>query len=453
MIITKKIQVIVDGDKEEVSRVYAYLRDGMYAQNTAYNILSSRIYASYLLRESDEARKEIYKRGSRKKNSNKGPSLYDDFDNINFPVGLGTPGAVGFYVKRAMKEQIKKGLLKGHISLRNMKLDSPLIIPNGSFFSIQSEYQTEEEIKQAAASPNFDVYIKFVNGIRFKIVFGNPYKSADLRDSIVKLLCGQYRALGSLIQIDGKKIYFLMSIDIGKKETAEKDENISVGCHFGFRCPILCCTNDSVSKVQVIGNTESFVAQRLRMQTARNQLQHALRYAKGGRGRKRKLRALEYHKNREQNFAKTCNHQWTSAVIKYALSKNAKYINLEVRNSKDLDNYMLRNWNYFMFKTFLAYKAEKNGLEVRYVILPSESSKESDEGVVQMLAHASQFVNEKDFDKETESKNEDIKNYGEVMQEKKEKNDKQVRIDPDEFVLLTPTPQDKKPRSRQSECD
>ena len=111
-----------------------------------------------------------------------------------------------------------------------------------------------------------------------------------------------------------------------------------------------------------------------------------------------------------------------------------------------MDNYILRNWNYFMFKTFLAYKAEKNGLEVRYVILPSESSQKSDEEIVQMLAHASQFVEEKDFDKETEAKNEDMK-------EKQDKKDNQVRIDPNEFVLLAPTPQDRKQHSRQSECD
>ena len=35
----KKLQLIPLGDKEELNRVYTYLKDGMYYQNTAYNIL------------------------------------------------------------------------------------------------------------------------------------------------------------------------------------------------------------------------------------------------------------------------------------------------------------------------------------------------------------------------------------------------------------------------------
>mgnify|MGYP000361559748 CR=1 FL=1 len=34
----KKLQLIPLGDKEELNRVYTYLKDGMYYQNTAYNI-------------------------------------------------------------------------------------------------------------------------------------------------------------------------------------------------------------------------------------------------------------------------------------------------------------------------------------------------------------------------------------------------------------------------------
>lgn len=45
MILTRKIQIIPVGDKKEIDRVYKYIRDGMYNQNKAYNILISNVYS------------------------------------------------------------------------------------------------------------------------------------------------------------------------------------------------------------------------------------------------------------------------------------------------------------------------------------------------------------------------------------------------------------------------
>ena len=75
MVVTKKVKLSVVGDKDEVRRVYDYIRNGCYAQNTAYNYLMSAVYSSYRLNESPEARKELYQMGSRTKGSSKG-SLY-----------------------------------------------------------------------------------------------------------------------------------------------------------------------------------------------------------------------------------------------------------------------------------------------------------------------------------------------------------------------------------------
>ena len=40
MILTRKIQLIPVGDKEEINRVYSYLRDGIFNQNRAMNARS-----------------------------------------------------------------------------------------------------------------------------------------------------------------------------------------------------------------------------------------------------------------------------------------------------------------------------------------------------------------------------------------------------------------------------
>lgn len=72
----KKIQLIPQGDKDEVNRVYQYIRDGMYYQNTAYNILISTIYAAIKRGASEEEIAELYRRGSRKPKKNDPNTAY-----------------------------------------------------------------------------------------------------------------------------------------------------------------------------------------------------------------------------------------------------------------------------------------------------------------------------------------------------------------------------------------
>ncbi|MCM1308493.1 MAG: hypothetical protein NC223_07840 [Butyrivibrio sp.] len=45
--ITRKIRLLPVGDKEEVNRVYKYIRDGMYAQYQACNLLMGQLASEY----------------------------------------------------------------------------------------------------------------------------------------------------------------------------------------------------------------------------------------------------------------------------------------------------------------------------------------------------------------------------------------------------------------------
>lgn len=148
-------------------------------------------------------------------------------------------------------------------------------------------------------------------------------------------------------------------------------------------------------------------------------LQAQLKYTRGGHGRKNKLAKLEKIKTREANFARTVNHQWSAEIVKYAINHHAKYINLEVINSKDLDQYTLRNWSYFQLQEFIKYKANKNGIEVRFVNLadmekmPADDEnlskeeainkiKAADDVLANQIAGATSFIKEKEVKKDSE---------------------------------------------------
>ena len=66
--ITRKIQLFPVGDDEEISRVYKYIRDGMYAQYQASNLLMGQLASEYFKCNRDiksdsfkNAQKEIFK--------------------------------------------------------------------------------------------------------------------------------------------------------------------------------------------------------------------------------------------------------------------------------------------------------------------------------------------------------------------------------------------------------
>ena len=80
------------------------------------------------------------------------------------------------------------------------------------------------------------------------------------------------------------------------------------------------------------------------------------------------------------------------------IKNKAKYINLEVISRNDVDKYTLRNWSYYQLQEFIKYKANKNGITVRFVKLPLSSEgldNKSDELIAKDIANATEFISEK----------------------------------------------------------
>ena len=110
----------------------------------------------------------------------------------------------------------------GKISLPTYRKDNPLLIhvdyvrlrstnphaDNG----IYHNYESHTEFLDHLYSKDLDIFIKFANGITFKMILGNPHKSAALRSELQQIFEENYTVCGSSIQIDGKKIILNMSM-------------------------------------------------------------------------------------------------------------------------------------------------------------------------------------------------------------------------------------------------
>lgn len=365
--ITRKVQLYPVGDKEEVDRVYKYIRDGMYNQNKAYNILISNIYSAIYSGKTNEEISDIYKRGQRKPKENDSEYSLYKFGEIDFPKGMMTQSSVKMAVKNDIKIAKGNGLFKGKSSLPNKKLDAPLIIESQQF-EFYHNYENYNDFTDNLFTDKLEVFMKFVNGINFKIVFGNPHKSHELRCVIQNIFEEVYKVQGSSIQFDktGKKIILNLSLAIPKKRM-ELDENTVVGVDLGVAIPAVCALSNDEYAREFIGSKDDFLRVRTKIQAQKRRLQRSLKNSSGGHGRSKKLKPLDRFAEYEKNFVQTYSHMVSKRVVDFAVKHNAKYINIEDLDGYDSSEFILRNWSYYQLQQYITYKAGIYGIEVRKV--------------------------------------------------------------------------------------
>lgn len=415
VIVTESIMLYPRGDKEEVNRVYTYLRNGMKAQAQMMNIAMSQRYSIYMsnpitrkewqdldeterLNKEAEAKlkrseliKELNLLTGRVPGSPKG-SLYDDIVDVDLlPTGIGIGAFVIQAVKNKFDKSLKDGLLYGKVSLPTYKDTAPLMVEkkfiqvvgqslfkqNGEFIKKSSTgfyhgYDTDEEFYQALINDEKPkLYLKFANNIDFEVILGNPRKSARLRQNISGIFTGEFNGCSPTIGFDksGRKIVLNLPIEM-KAKVHELDESKVVGVDLGLAVPVVCATNFNVYSREKIGNYNDFLRRRVAIQNERKRIQSSLVTAKGGHGRKQKLQKLEMLKKRERDFVKTYNHMLSSKVVEYAISQNAKYIYMEDLSGfseSEKKQFVLRNWSYYELQHMIEYKAQLHNIIVKYV--------------------------------------------------------------------------------------
>nr|DAI32097.1 MAG TPA: endonuclease [Caudoviricetes sp.] len=370
--ITRKIQLVPVGDKTEVNRVYNYIREGMKAQNLAMNQYISALYLGMQNDVSKDDRKELNNLFSRISTSKKG-SAYDE--SIQFAKGLPI-GSMTRKVKSDFDTAMKKGLKYGKLSLPTYKDSNPLLV-HVDYVRLRStnphqdsglyhNYTNHTEFLEHLYKSDFELFIKFANYITFKIILGNPHKSAEIRDVFKNIFEECYAIQGSSIGIYNNKIICNLSISIPKKQLC-LDENIVVGVDLGLAVPAVCALNTVPYIHKSLGNYDDFVRERTKMQSQRKRLQKSLNYANGGHGRKKKLQSLERLKKRERNWVQTYNHKISKQIVDFAIKNKAQYINIEDLSGFDSSQFVLRNWSYFELQQFIEYKANKYGIIVRKI--------------------------------------------------------------------------------------
>ena len=268
-------------------------------------------------------------------------------------------------------------LYAGKRSLRSYKSTIP--IPFGSSSIRNLSYN--EGIKNF----QFDLFSLSLSTYLGKDLSGN-------KTIIERCLSGEYRILGSSLKIEENKsinsgkdndgnakkkskvdggkrskycLYLLLTVEFEKgKSLLNKDNVLSAFLSIDFPV-ILKRAADDAHPIE-IGSKEDYIYKRLQIQSKLHNLQKACKYNSGGRGRSKKLSAIDRFKLKEKNYIKTKLHQYSKQIISYALKYGYGKIVLvdideKVKNAKD-NPFILRNWTYYGFAELIKYKAQMEGI-------------------------------------------------------------------------------------------
>ncbi|CZR92015.1 TPA: transposase [Clostridioides difficile] len=249
------------------------------------------------------------------------------------------------------------GIITGQQSLRNYRNDNPLMISN-------------QQLNFKYIDDTF--YLDIMCGYRLEVVLGKRDNENvnELKSTLEKVISKEYKVCDSSMQFakNNKDIILNLVIDIPQNSNVYKPvEGRTLGVDLGIAVPIYMCLNDDTYKRKGLGDINNFLRVRQQMQTRRRKLQKDLTLTNGGKGRKKKTQLLDKLQENERNFVKTYSHALSKRVVEFAKSNKCEYINIEKLTKDGFDNIILRNWSYFELQKMIEYKAEREGIAVRYV--------------------------------------------------------------------------------------
>lgn len=254
---------------------------------------------------------------------------------------------------------------RGERSLINYKRSFPLMLKGNA----DSEYENGTLKGLKFYYKDEGIYIRWCGGIEFKVVEGcNLERNLQYKHTLHKLANGEYRVSQSSLQFD-KNNHLILNCNYRYSKEVDVDciENRVLGVDLGIAIPAYVCLSDDSFIRQGFGSVNDFVRVREQFSKRRRVLQQSLTMVKGGRGRKKKLKALDRFESKERNFAKTYNHQLSAKIVKFAKENKCQFIHLEKLTKEGFNSKLLGKWSYYQLQQMIVYKAERVGIEVRFV--------------------------------------------------------------------------------------
>ncbi len=238
---------------------------------------------------------------------------------------------------------------KGEASLKNFKRD--MAFPFGL-----------DGISGLSYCPNKKAFCFRLFQLPFKTYLGKDFTGN--KKLLEQVVSGEIKLCTSQIKIEKGKIFWLAVVEI-EKENHQLQPEIIAEASLSLEYPLVV----KVGKSRLtIGTKEEFLYRRLAIQASRKRIQAGATYAKSGKGRTRKLKALDKMSQVERNYVHHRLHVYSKKLIDFCVNNRAGTLILMDQEEKielaKEEDFVLRNWSYYELMTKIKYKAEKAGIEL-----------------------------------------------------------------------------------------
>lgn len=373
MIITRKIEIFVcESDKDLKKSYYQKLYDNRDMAVKTANMCASHLFAldnamPYL---SEADRETITFLGTKGAPATRQNAPYvAASQSFKGKADMGMLSCVIQNVRKMYQDDLKNGG-QWKRSLRSYKADMPIPFKPDRFVGLRFADYTAGDGSQKQGC------FFTLMGIPFQMRFGRD-RSGN-RTIVERVIAGEYKMSTSSLQIKDGKTFLLLCVDIPQRvHTPVKGKKLFA--FLGVLNPVCCFVstkddNDlSLMNICEIGTRDEFNYRRRQIQEAVRRCQLENKYAKGGKGRKRKTQAVERFHDKEKHYVDTKLHTYSRMLVDFAVRNKCSEIVLLAQthreeeakdDNKKGEPFVLRNWSYYGLKNKIEYKARMNNISV-----------------------------------------------------------------------------------------
>ena len=221
---------------------------------------------------------------------------------------------------------------------------------------------SRDEVRQFTHKPEQKAFGFRLFGVPLHTYLGRDH--SDKYQLLHQYAQGRLKLCTSQLQLKKDKIYWLPVFEF-EKETHALNPAIVAEASLSLAHPLVVKVG---KKRLAIGTQEEFLHRRLAIQAAIKRAQTGATYARSGKGRRRKLKAVAKFKATERNYVRSRLHLYSRRLIDFCLQQQAGTLLLQQQDAKielaKQEDFILRNWSYDELLTYIQYKAQKVGIEV-----------------------------------------------------------------------------------------
>jgi len=283
------------------------------------------------------------------------------------------------FVSNRFKDDVKKGIFVGKVSISNFKQNIPIIIHNKNYKITQGNKGFEVKCSL------FNLKYQKENNIK-QVSFIIDSMDNSQKSILNKIILGIYKQGSAQIIEDKKGKWYLIISFSFEPVVRQLDMNKILGVDLGIvniaTMQIFDIDTqkwDRMSWKECKINGSELIHYRQKIEARNKQMYIASKIVGKGRighGRKVRLKPVEKTRDKVSKFRDTYNHKVSKNIVNVAVKYNCGTVQMENLSgfSEQQSETFLKNWSYFDLQNKTKYKCEEKG--IKFILIdPKYTSK------------------------------------------------------------------------------